>query len=167
VSDRFFAAPWGNTLIAMTVLGSVLLLGIPLVGLLTAPRADLGWWLLMMVLPVLIWAIAALFTIRGYVLTDDTLQVQRFGWQTTISLQDLRSADDRPQAMRHSWRLLGNGGLFSFTGKFRNHALGTYRAFVTDLEHTVVLTFPDRKIVLSPANPGEFVDSVLPRQTNA
>jgi len=97
----------------------------------------------MVVLPLLLWAIAALSIIVGYVLTDDPLPVQRLGWKTAIRLQDWRSADYRPPAM------------------------DPYRAFVTDLKHTVVLTFPDRKIVLSPANPGEFVDSVLPRQTNA
>jgi len=167
MADRFFTAPWGNTLIVLTVLGSGLLLGIAVVGAFTGPRQDLSWWLLMVMLPLLIWAIAALFTVRGYVLTDDTLQIQRLGWKTEIPLRNLRSVDYQPQAMRHSWRLIGNGGLFSFTGIYRNRELGTYRAFVTDLEHTVVLTFPDRKIVLSPANTGDFVDSVLPRQTDA
>jgi|GEM_PF-5416464 len=127
----------------MAVLDSILLLGIPWAGRWTEPRPDRGWWVPMVVLPLLLWAIAALSIIVGYVLTDDPLPVQRLGWKTAIRLQDWRSADYRPPAM------------------------DPYRAFVTDLKHTVVLTFPDRKIVLSPANPGEFVDSVLPRQTNA
>ena len=164
MSVRRFKAPWGQRLVAFTVMGSGLLLGIPLLGILTGPREQLSWWLLMVVMPLLIWAIAALFTVRGYVLAGDTLKVQRLGWQTCLSLQNLQSADYRPQAMRRSLRLLGNGGLFSFTGQFRNAELGTYRAFVTDLEQTVVLTFPDRKIVLSPEPPGEFVDRVWSRQ---
>lgn len=167
MSEHFFRAPWGRRLIAFTVLGSGLLWGLPLLGILTGPRDQPRGWLLTVALPLLIWAIAALFTVRGYVLAGDTLQVQRLGWQTRLSLQNLQSADYRPYAMRRSWRLLGNGGLFSFTGKFRNAELGTYRAFVTDLEHTVVLTFPDRKIVLSPEQPGEFVDRVLLRQADA
>lgn len=167
MSEHFFAAPWGSRLIAFTVLGSGLLLGIPLLGVLTGPREEPSWWLLMVAMPLLIWVTTALCTVRGYVLAGDTLQVQRLGWQTRLSLQDLQSADYRPYAMRRSLRLLGNGGLFSFTGQFRNAELGRYRAFVTDLEHTVVLTFPDRKIVLSPEQPGEFVDRVWSRQADA
>ncbi len=52
---------------------------------------------------------------------------------------------------------VGNGGLFSFTGFFRNKALGTYRAFVTDPRKTVVLHFPRRTVVISPGSPKEFV----------
>jgi hypothetical protein len=164
--DIFFKAPWGNTLVAVTMLASALLLGISWVGVLTGPREQASWWLLRVALPLLIWAIAGLFAIRGYVLRDHTLTIRRLLWNTKIGLHDLQSADYRPNAMRHSLRLWGNGGLFSFTGKFWNRELGSYQAFVTDLEHTVVLTFPDRKIVLSPENTGEFVDSVLQRRTD-
>lgn len=117
-------------------------------------------------LPLVIWAIAGLFIVRGDILTDQPLAVRRLCWNTPITLHDLQSAEYCPGAMRHSLRTWGNGSLFSFTGKFRNAESGLHRAFVTDLEHTVVLTFPDRKIVLSPENTGEFVDSVLQRRTD-
>ncbi len=57
-------------------------------------------------------------------------------------------------------RLCGNGGLFSFTGLCRNQALGSYRAFVTDETRTVVLRFPNRTAVVSPADPGKFAESL-------
>jgi hypothetical protein len=62
--------------------------------------------------------------------------------------------------MRGSFRLFGNGGMFSFTGWYRNRALGTYRAFVTDLKQTVVLRFEKKTIVLSPENPERFVSEI-------
>lgn len=68
--------------------------------------------------------------------------------------------------MRHFLSLFGNGRLFSSSRHFRKVQRGNYRAFVTDLEHTVVLTFLGRKIVLSPDNIGKFVDSVLQRRTD-
>lgn len=63
--------------------------------------------------------------------------------------------------MRGSLRLCGNGGMFSFTGWYRNRALGVYRAFVTDLKSTVVLKFAKRTIVVSPERPEEFAAEIL------
>lgn len=62
--------------------------------------------------------------------------------------------------MRGSRRICGNGGMFSITGWYRNRALGTYRAFVTNLKDTVVLRFPARTIVISPENPERFVAEI-------
>jgi len=59
--------------------------------------------------------------------------------------------------MRGSIRLFGNGGLFSFSGFFRNQALGIYRAYVTDPALTVVLVFAERTLVISPVQPEAFV----------
>jgi hypothetical protein len=63
--------------------------------------------------------------------------------------------------------LFGNGGLFSFTGLFRNRSLGTYRAFLTDLHRTVVLHFSKRTVVLSPSAPDDFVHDVAASRANA
>jgi hypothetical protein len=63
--------------------------------------------------------------------------------------------------MRGGFRLWGNGGLFSFTGWFRNSALGVYRSFVTDPHRTVVLRYSARRVVLSPSSPDEFVHEVV------
>lgn len=52
---------------------------------------------------------------------------------------------------------VGNGGLFSFTGWYRNKILGVYRAWVTDLRSTVILRFEKRAVVLSPADPNAFI----------
>jgi hypothetical protein len=49
------------------------------------------------------------------------------------------------------------GVFFVFAGHFRNAELGRYEAYVTDLNRTVVLTLPHRKILLSPENPENFV----------
>jgi hypothetical protein len=47
--------------------------------------------------------------------------------------------------------------MFSFSGLYWNRNLGHYRAFVTDLNHTVVLRFVTRTLVVSPDRPEEFV----------
>jgi hypothetical protein len=62
--------------------------------------------------------------------------------------------------MKCSSRLFGNGGLFSFTGLYRNRSFGRYRAFVTDPARSVALFLPNRVVVVSPADAEGFVRSI-------
>jgi len=167
MSTLFFRAPWGTTTIAVTGLTCILFVGIVLLALWIGQRVNTSVMVLLVVLPVAVLLVAAIFSVRGYAIAGQTLQIQRLGWITSISLTELQSAEVIPSAMRNSLRTWGNGGLFGFVGRFRNAELGPYQAFATDLERTVVLTFPTRKIVLSPENPDEFVASVSQRQTDA
>jgi hypothetical protein len=157
VADTAFKAPWGNTLIAITSLIGALLVGMVLMGLLMGPRNNLVWIGSMVVLPIAILVVTACLGVWGYRIQNQTLYVKRLGWQTAIALGQLESAEQVPAAMKGSIRTWGNGGLFGFTGRFRNATLGPYQAYATDLTRTVVLTFPDRKIVLSPEEPEQFV----------
>jgi hypothetical protein len=61
------------------------------------------------------------------------------------------------KAMKGSLRTCGNGGVFSFTGWYWSQSLGFYRAFVMDLNRTVVLRFGRRTVVVSPDDPAGFV----------
>jgi hypothetical protein len=63
-------------------------------------------------------------------------------------------------AMKGSIRIFGNGGLFSFSGSFRNRKLGSYRAYVTDVKNAVVIKLPSGVLVVSPDSPDRFVDAV-------
>jgi hypothetical protein len=119
-----------------------------------APGHEANWLVL---LPVFLVIGCAPFCIRGYTLTPDRLIVHRLWWQTLIPLADLKSAEFVPRAMRWSIRTFGNGGLFSFTGRYWSRQLGSYRAFVTDLQQTVILRFPKRTIVVSPEPAEDFV----------
>ena len=141
----------------MSVLVTALLLALPVIVTLAVPRAPLGGRWLIAVLPWTILGATALFAVRGFFLDRNCLVVQRLGWNTRIPLQGLQSVTVDPDAMKGSLRLAGNGGLFAFTGLFRNQKLGLYRAYVTDPRRCVVLRLPKRPIVVSPDNPNEFV----------
>ena len=155
-----FNAPWGTSLKVMTGLSSLILLGVPVLGLVTGPGGSIFWKLNMLVLPLSILVIAVFFMIRGYRLTGDTLLVQRLGWSSRIDLSGLVSVQADPQAMAKSIRTFGNGGLFCFAGAFRNKKLRAYRAFATDLNLAVVLKFDTRVIVVTPENPAYFVSRI-------
>jgi hypothetical protein len=92
--------------------------------------------------------VCCLFVIRSYTIEPGALVIRRWLWDTRLPLAGLQSAVVQPNAMRWSIRLCGNGGMFSITGWYRNRALGNYRAFVTDLNRTVVLRFARRTVVV-------------------
>ena len=56
--------------------------------------------------------------------------------------------------------MFGNGGLYSFTGWFYSKKLRRYRLFGTDLSQAVVLAMPPRTVVVTPAEPDEFIRHV-------
>ncbi len=150
---RHYKAPWSRSLIITSSLATVLCLGIS-IGMVWSSHGALPWLAL---LPLALVCGGALFTVRGYTVTSEAILVHRLFWATRLPLAGLQSARFEPNAMCRSIRTFGNGGLFSFTGFFHNKALGSYRAFVTDLHRTVVLHFPKRTVVVSPSAPEEFV----------
>jgi len=155
---KHYQAPWGRPLVIVSALATALCLGLTLFEWSTITRPPLGipaFWLGLLPLALVIGC--ALFTIRGYALSPDTLLIHRLLWSTQVSLAELLSAEYLPGAMRGSIRTCGNGVFFSVTGLYWSRLLGSYRAFVTDLQRTVVLRFPGRTLVLSPESPEEFV----------
>lgn len=160
-----FAAPWGRLLKLVTLLASVILVGVAIIGLRDAPTAGLMWQLSLVGLPLFILIVSVFFMIRGYELSGRQLLVRRLGWQSRIDLAGLLSVVADPAAMAKSIRTFGNGGLFVFAGKFRNKKLGSYRAYATDPRLAVVLTFANRKIVVTPHDPAAFVKQVSQNTT--
>ncbi|MGW8282823.1 MAG: PH domain-containing protein, partial [Gemmatimonadota bacterium] len=102
----------------------------------------------------------AAFSVRGYTVQPGVVLVHRLGWATRISLRGLVAIEAEPHATHGSIRVLGNGGAFAFTGKFRNATLGSYRAFVTDPARCVVLVLASQTVVLTPDSPVRFVEAV-------
>jgi hypothetical protein len=158
---KHYEAPWDRALIVLSVLTTVVCLGV----------SGGVWWeaaathqpnLLRWValLPLLILLGCALFTIRGYAISSDEILIHRLLWFTSLPRAGLKTASVEPDAMRGSLRTFGNGGGFSFSGLYYNKRMGSYRAFVTDLTRTVVLHYANRRIVLSPESPADFVNDL-------
>lgn len=156
-----YPAPWGRALRIVSTLVSLICLGLVFLNWAALPGVPPGpVTLLLSLLPLALVLACVPFLIRGYSLTPHTLIIHRLFWETRIPLRGLQSATIKPLAMRGSLRLMGNGGLFSFTGYYRNRTLGTYRAFVTDLHRTVILRFADRTLLVSPDCPEAFIQDL-------
>ena len=155
MNSRRFQAPWGRALWITSVAVTVICLAISGTSLWrTGYPSSLGE--LTGILPLLIILGAAPFAIRGYQIADGALVVERLFWGTRISLEGLVSATSESRAMHGSIRTFGNGGMYSISGWYWSRSLGAYRAFVTDLNRTVVLRFRNRTVVISPAEPDKF-----------
>jgi hypothetical protein len=158
---KHYEAPWSTSLIVVSLLTTVVCLGVPVGAWLNVagkhPPGALGYVVL---LPLVILFGTALFTIRGYSISSDSILVHRLLWQTVLPRAGLESAEVEPEAMRGSIRTFGNGGAFSFTGFYYNKRLGSYRAYVTDPRRCVVLRYANRRVVLSPATPEDFVSDL-------
>lgn len=156
-----FKAPWGLSLKWISLFTTLLLIGIassPALylksGLISIPNILGGG------LPILLLLGAGLFVIRGYTITPETLTIHRLFWTTRIPLIGIVKVEFKPKVMAQSLRTCGNGGLYSFTGWYWSKTLGHYRAYVTDLNRTVVLHLKTRCIVISPDEPAAFVETI-------
>jgi Bacterial PH domain len=157
----YFRAPWSKSLIVASTFATLVCLG-AVYALWTLPAEPsfepLRFWLGS--LPLAIIFICALFAVRSYSITNDALLIDRLFWTTRVSLNGLQAVRFDPAATHRSIRTFGNGGFFSFTGYFRNKQLGSYRAFMTDRRHAVVLRFRSSVIVISPDRPEDFVNTI-------
>lgn len=172
-----FGAPWGASLVVTSIVAVLLLLGCgaaayfgPRLNRMLYPEREvrgeaLCRWLGVCI-PVVPLLAAALFMVRAYTVTGDTILVHRLGWSSAVPLCGLESATVSPDAVRGASRKRGNGGFLSYTGTFRSRTLGSFEAFVTDHARTVVLRFRDRPdedqvVVMSPDDPDAFVALLL------
>lgn len=148
-----FGAPWGRQLIVMSAIGT-LMLGTPIV-----VQASRGFWIIPVMFLVIVVALV-LQVVRGYEVSNGELRIKRLLWDTAWPLDGAATATLRPNAMRGSWRIWGNGGLFAISGRFSGSGLGRYHAFVTDPARTVVINTKRGIVVVSPDRPPDFVDAV-------
>ena len=157
-----FSAPWSRQLKWITVLTSLFLLGTSAALQINTPTDappmyQLGVWL-----PLVIFALCALCSVRGYRLKGEQLIIRRLGWNSCITLGNIVSVAHEPDAIAASIRIFGNGGFFGFIGLFRNQKLGRYRAFATDGTRCVVIRLAASTLVVTPDNPQRFVQALMP-----
>jgi hypothetical protein len=162
MTNARFPAPWGRPLKIMSWIGSAICLGVSGLSFFSMSQVPVSKCIPVAVacVPLSILLIAAFFAVRSFQISGNSLLIRRLGWTTRVSLDRLVSIEHDPTAMKGSIRTFGNGGIFSFSGRFGNRKLGSYRAYVTDTKNSVVIRLATGVIVVSPDSPGRFVDAV-------
>ncbi len=152
-----FKAPWSALLRRVSILMCVVLVAFTIVAAFAWYATGAHVTLVGVIIPVLVLTIASLLMVKGYVLTNEEIVVKRLGWTTRLPLQGLLAVAGDNEAMRHSIKLFGSAGFLSYTGIFWNRKIGRYRAFANDPSRSVVLSYKNRKIVISPDDPQRFI----------
>jgi hypothetical protein len=152
-----FRAPWSKSLSVMTATTLAVLALIMLAALFAPMRPPALAAVLLIGLPPLLAGAAFAGRVRGYVLTEDAISVRRGCWNTRLPLAGLRSVTGDVEAMRGSIRVLANGGVFSFVGRYWNMKLGWYRAYATDPGRAIVLRYARLTVVITPHDPQHFI----------
>jgi Bacterial PH domain len=160
MTRHFDAAPWPTSLKVVSLIGTVVLGSVAFAAYLVVP-APAGFThrfgLAVASVPLVVLVASVFFVVRGYTVDRELLSVKRLVTSTRVPLLGLTKVWADPSVCRGSLRVFGNGGLFSFSGWFYNKRLGRYRLFATDLRSGVVLQYPDKVVVVSPATPQAFV----------
>ena len=159
---RFRVAPWPTLLKAVSAGSCIVLLVVAWLAARATPRAGVAHWVGTAVawIPVAVLLGALLFVVTDYELDDRRLAVRRLLWWTQVDLTGLTRVFREPAGFKGSWRVFGNGGMFSFTGIFYSKALGRYRLFATDPNRFVVMVLSGQTVVVSPADPEAFIHAV-------
>lgn len=153
-----FSAPWSRSLRLSTLWSVAVLMIVMLVGLFIWPRQLPLWRVVMVGVPALVLLGALPFMVRGYVLTERQIEVRRLGWSTLLPIAGLVAVAGKPEGLRSSLCLFGNGGLFGISGWFWNRRIGRFRAFATDPDRAVLLAYRDgKKVVVTPHDVQHFI----------
>ena len=159
---RQFSAPWSRFLKVMsTIITVIICVAFWLAAPISSEVESFSFQLFLAILPVVILGSSAIFIIRRYEISNDDIEIVRIIGRTKYALDNIESIESNPKATELSIRTMGNGGLYSISGFFRNKQLGAYRAYVTDAENCVVIKRKKGSpIVISPDDPTEFVEQV-------
>lgn len=103
-----------------------------------------------------------LFSPQSYEITNDHIEISRkinifrIPRAEIISIEKLSEED-----MGRAWRMMGNGGMFGYTGWFRSAKQGKMRWFVTQRKNYISIVLADqRKYILSPDDPTGFLQAI-------
>jgi hypothetical protein len=165
--DRDFApAPLGGRvrLITWLCLPSIVVVDATIAAVLLLGR-DPPWplWPSLFIGPAVIGAVWYGALVRRYRLREDEIVIERVWLTARLPLAGLLAVESDRDALRGARKIMGNDGLGAYAGRFRSQKLGKFRAYVSDPDCAVVLRWPDRCLVVSPSQTGEFIDAVRAR----
>ena len=161
---RQFSAPWSRFLKVMsTIITIIVCVAFWLAAPISSEIESFSFQLFLALMPIIILGASAIFIIRRYEITDEHIEIVRIIGRTKYQIHNIESIEVDPKATELSIRTMGNGGLYSISGLFRNEKLGAYRAYVTNPENCVVIKRKKGSpIVISPDDPTEFAEQIKP-----
>ena len=151
---------WVTTLVA-----SAVLLGVAILLLILAykcrTRVPINYVLLVNgIIPLLLLVGSTAFRIRSYEINSSQLVVHLGLGSKNFSLSGLQDVQIVERPFAGARREMGIGGLWSMYGLFRSPERGAFSAYAGNTASGVLLIWPDKKILVTPENASNFVQSV-------
>ena len=110
---------------------------------------------------VLICLFCLLFRPINYVLTSDHLIIHRLFNDIKIKRKDILTVREVSKVdMGLTIRTFGVSGLFGYFGRFSNSKIGKLTMYATRRNNSVLIETGNKKIILTPDNPIELVNSI-------
>jgi hypothetical protein len=163
---RYFKASMDPTAKVTTVLITVLFVWIAAIQYTVIRKVtdDMLTPFMVLSMLLLVYGLSYAFRVKGYVITAAELLVLRPLGTKHFQLQNIRSAEALVRSdLSWSIRTFGVGGLFGYYGKFFNSRFRSMTWYLTRRDATVLLYLDNgKKIVLSPDDPQEFMDALMP-----
>jgi hypothetical protein len=140
----------------------VLIVGIVLFSLYKIGQSDQAVLLITIIPIIVICLIAYVFRPNNYSVSNDKLLIHRLIGDVKIGRNNIKTVEMIDESkVRKSIRTFGSGGFFGSYGKFWNSTLGKMTWYVTRKDNFVlVITNDEKKILLTPDEPEEFVASL-------
>ena len=113
----------------------------------------------MVFLPIILCVVLYLFRPNNYSVSSDKLLIHRMIKDVKINRSNIQSVQEIDESqVKNSLRTFGVGGFFGNFGTFWNGKLGKMIWYVTRRNNFVLVETKDqKKIILTPDNPVEFV----------
>jgi len=113
------------------------------------------------VLIVSIYVFTFLYAPKAYIVTSDALCVVRRINKKEIYKQQIKSARVlNANELQGIIRVFGVGGLFGYFGKFHQSNFGSLTLYATRRDRCVLLMTDDKKIIVTPDEPAEFIKAL-------
>lgn len=143
ISGNFSAAPLDKTAKWVTVLIVFMAGAFPFL-----PKMPIYGAMLMPVVLFATW----LFSVKGYTILNGKLTVQRPLWETEIEIPPDAVFTRETEIRKGLMKTNGNGGVFGYTGRFKNKKLGSFKAYATNWNTAISISSASCKfcIVITP-----------------
>jgi Bacterial PH domain len=121
-----------------------------------------GAFILLILFVFLIYAICLMLWVKSYSVTSDLLIVNKFLGNSKIDRSAIKNAKYISKSeMGFVIRLMGNGGIFGYTGFFTSKVIGRMRWHVTNKDNMVLITLHTGKIIcVSPDDVPGFLKAI-------
>jgi hypothetical protein len=113
------------------------------------------------IIPIIAFLVVYLLRPNNYSVSSDKLLIHRMLGSIEIQRNNIQSVQKIDESkVKNSIRTFGVGGFFGNFGKFWNSTLGNMTWYVTRKNNFVLVETKDqKKIILTPDKPEEFVES--------